>query len=288
MDKNRADPEVRIEKKFRLLKIGLYGFIASLVLTVFSLFSMGAASLLGLLWTGGRIIEYAGNIMVSVIPLFFAAPFLFFAILIASLLMKPQEVDMATRMKSSMGGIVIILAGGIVLCALPVLVAFVIVMTALYFRGNGIIFFAMAYFAAACLIFFLSGGYTLVREVAALNEAQTDIAWVKRTFRILRVGSADAGPEMDGKSHRTLTRIERIIGSLMGVVLFLLFKAQDLYETGRSVTGHGSDSGWLDVLATKETVLAMFSMFILIFSTLFIIKSVKTVFRIKGGVASTE
>ena len=37
-----------------------------------------------------------------------------------------------------------------------------------------------------------------------------------------------------------------------------------------------------------DTVLALFSMFIFIFSTLFIIKSVKTLFRVRGGTAARE
>ena len=133
---DKAGPDATIKSKLRLFKTGLYGFIGSLVFTVFSLFTMGAASLLGLLWTDGGIIVGAGNMIGGVIPLFFAAPFLFFALLIASLLMKPREVDMAEHMKPSMAGIAIIIAAGVMLCAFPILTAFVVVMAALYFRGR--------------------------------------------------------------------------------------------------------------------------------------------------------
>jgi hypothetical protein len=279
---DRTGSDAAIRNKLRLLKIGLYGFICSLVFTVFSLFFMGAASLLGLVWTNGRIIGNVGNMIGSVIPIFFAAPLVFFALLITSLLMKPREADMAEHMKPSIAGIAIIIAAGVILCAFPILGAFVVVMAALYFHGYGTIFIAMAYFGLACLLFFLTGGYALVREVADARELRTDKTWIRSIFRVLRVGGA-GGPGMDRKMNRSLTRVERIVGSAMGTVLFLLFKARDLYETTRSITGHGSDSTWLDVFATMDTVLALFSIFIIIFSTLFIIRSVKILFRVRGG-----
>jgi hypothetical protein len=275
--------DAAIQKKLRLLKIGLYGFVSSLVVTVFFLFFTGAVSLLGLVWTETGIIETAGNMIGSVIAFLFAAPFIFFAILIASLLMKPRGADMAPLMKPSAGAIAIIMVAGIVLSAVPILSAFIIVMAFLSLRGNGVIFFAMAYFALACLIFVLSVGYAMIREVSAVKELETDISWVRRVFRVLRVGGAGGGPEMDERSHRALTRAERIIGSSMGLVLFLIFQVQNIIETTRSVTGHGSDRTWLEVFATTDTLLALFALFIIIFSTLFIIKSVKTVFRVRGG-----
>ncbi len=288
MDDGRGrDAAIRI--KLRLLKTGLYGFMASLVLIVSFAFLMGAVSLLGLLWKDARIIGAVGEIIGSIVQLFFAAPFAFFAVLMVGLLKTPREVDMRPFLKPSVSAMVIMLAGGIALSALPILAAFSAVMATLYFRGAGIIFLAMAYFGMACLVFFVSGCYTLIREAAAVRELETDIGWVRRVFRVLRVGSAGAGPEMDEKTHRTLSRIERAVGSAMGVVLFLLFKMQDIYEAVRSITGHGSDSTWLDAFATMETVLALFSMFIFIFSTLFIIRSVKTVFMVrKAGLSGTS
>ncbi len=286
MDQNRAGLDPAIQAKLRLLKIGLYGFIGGLVLTVFSLFLMGAVSLLGILWADGGIIENVSSMIGIVIPFFFAIPFVSFVVLMASLFKHPREVDMREHMKPSMGGIVLIFAGGIALCALTILAAFVIAMAALYFRGSGIIFLAIAYFGTAGIMFFLSGSYGLIRETAANRDLQTDIAWVKRTFRILRVGGAAGGPEMDEKSHRVLTRIERIAGSLLGAVMFFLFKGRDLYEAGRSVTGYGSDSTWLGVLATMDSLLALFSLFIFIFSTLFVIRSIKMVFKVKGSAAA--
>jgi len=200
-----------------------------------------------------------------------------------SLFKDPRDADMAVYMKSSMGGLVLVFAGCFALCALTILGAFVVVMASLYFRGGGIIFLAIAYFGVAGILFFLSGSYSLVREIAANRDMATDIAWVKRSFRVLRVGGAGAGPEMDEKSNRILTRIERIAGSALGVVMFFLFKGQEIYEAGRSVTGHGSDSTWLGVLATMDSLLALISLFIFIFSTLFAIRSVKMVFKLKGS-----
>ena len=189
---------------------------------------------------------------------------------------------MRPLMKPAMGGIAIIIAGGVALSALPILTSFIIVMAALYLRGSGVIFLALAYFALACLVFFFAVAYALIREVASVKEAQTGVSWVRGAFRVFRVGSADAGPAMNEKSHRALTRVERIIGSTMGLVLFLVFQVQNIIETTRSVTGHGFDRTWLEVFATTDTLLALFALFILIFSTLFIIKSVKTVFRVRG------
>lgn len=278
-----AGQDAAIGKKLRLLKIGIYGFIGSLVVAMVFLFSLGAVSLLGVLWPEGRMIEAAGSVVGVIFPLFFAAPFVFFIVLMAALLTRPREADMRPLMKPSAGAIAIIMVAGIVLSAASILSAFIIVMAFLYLRGNGVIFFAMAYFALACLIFVLSVGYAMIREVSAVRELETDISWVRRVFRVLRVGSADAGPAMDEKSHRALTRVERIIGSSMGLVLFLMFQVQNIIETTRSVTGHGSDRSWLEVFATMDTLLALCALFILIFSTLFIIKSVKTVFRVRGG-----
>ncbi len=242
---NSAGPGSAIESKLRLYKIGLYGFVGGLVLTVFSLFLMGAISLVGLLWSDGGIIENIGSAIGIIIPLFFAVPFVSFIILMVSLFKSPREADMREYMKPSMGGLVLAFSGGFALCALTILGAFVIVMASFYFRGGGIIFLAIAYFGVAGIMFFLSGSYTLVREIAANRDMATDIAWVKRSFRVLRVGGPDAGPEMGEKSSRILTRIERIAGSMLGVVMFFLFKGQEMYEVGRSVTGHGSDSSWL-------------------------------------------
>lgn len=282
MTRNNAAISPSLQSKLRLFKIGLYGFIGGLFLTVFSLFLMGAISLLGLLWTGSGIIASIGSAIGIIIPLFFAIPFVFFVILMVSLFKDPRDADMAVYMKSSMGGLVLVFAGCFALCALTILGAFVVVMASLYSRG-GIIFLAIAYFGVAGILFFLSGSYSLVREIAANRDMATDIAWVKRSFRVLRVGGAGAGPEMDEKSNRILTRIERIAGSLLGMVMFFLFKGQEIYEAGRSVTGRGSDSTWLGVLATIDSLLALFSLFIFIFSTLFVIRSVKMVFKVKGS-----
>lgn len=279
---DRTGNDSAIMTKLRLLKTGVFGFVGSLVFTVIFLFSLGAVSLLGLLWPGGGMIEAVGNMVGGIIPLFFAAPFGFFIVLMAALLKKPREADMRPLMKPAMGGIAIIIAGGVALSALPILTSFIIVMAALYLRGSGVIFLALAYFALACLVFFFAVAYALIREVASVKEAQTGVSWVRGVFRVLRVGSADAGPAMDEKSHRALTRVERIIGSSMGLVLFLMFQVQNIIETTRSVTGHGFDRTWLEVFATTDTLLALFALFILIFSTLFIIKSVKTVFRVRG------
>ncbi|HOT43982.1 MAG TPA: hypothetical protein PLM53_05970 [Spirochaetota bacterium] len=277
--------DAALRKKLRLLKIGLYGFVASLILAVFFMFFTGAVSLLGLVWTETEIIETAGSMIGGVIPVLFAAPFFFFGILFASLMMNPRETDMAQHMKPSAGALAVIIAAGVALCALPILAAFVIAMAALYLRGSGIIFLAMAYFGLACLVFFLSVSYAMIRDIAGMKDRGPAFGWVRKVFRVLRVDGADSGPMMDGKSHRALSRIERIIGSSMGLVLFLIFQLQNIYETARSVAGHGSDKSWLDVFAAMDTLLALFALFIIIFSTLFIIRSIKTVFRVRGGVA---
>lgn len=279
MEMNRGNNDAAMQTKLRLFKTALYGFIISLIVTVFSLFTMGAVSLLGVLWTNGRVIQTAGDMIGGAVPYFFAAPFLFFALLMTSLLMKPREADLASRMKPSLVGIVIILAGGIMLCAFTILTAFIIFMAVLYFRGNGIIFLAIAYFGAAGILFFMTVGYALIREAAANRALQTDTAWVRRAFRVLRVGGTGGGPEIDEKSHNALTRIEQIAGSLLGTAMFLLFKAQDLYESSQK--GWGSGTSWFDAFATMDAVLGAMALSIFMFSTVLIIKAVKTFFTVR-------
>jgi hypothetical protein len=277
MDDNRTG-SAGIKTRLFLFKIGLCGFIAGLLLSVFSLFIMGASALLALVWQDVMIIGGAGKLAEIVLPVVFPSPFICLILFFIALMMKPRDMDMPALMKSSMSGIISLFAAGVQLCALPLLFSFLIVMAVLYFRGGGIIFLSIAYFALACILFFMSAGYVMLREIAGNRELKTDVAWLNRLFRVLRVGGGKTSPVMDDTARRALTRAERVLGSLLGVVLFFLFGVRDAYEAIRRMTGHGYDGGILDELISPGAFLAVLSCFIFVFSSLFIIRSVKMVF----------
>jgi hypothetical protein len=261
-----------------LFKVGLYGFLAGLVLDFLLLTLLGDAALWGIIYKNGQVPPLAESLFEGALPFIFPLPFLCFVILFISLLMKPRDMDMGAVVKSSMGGIITIVIGGILLSVVLLLGSMAAVMAVLYYRGNGIIFFAITYFIVSAIIFFLAGGYCMIRELAAAKELQSDTGWVKRIFGALRVGRGAAGPSLDARSRKVLSGIERLLGYILGVGLFILTSYNEIYEVIRRATGHGADNSILEELLQPNMLLAAMSLFIIVFSSLFIVGSVKAIF----------
>jgi hypothetical protein len=270
-----------IQKKVQLLKTGLYGFIGCLVLCFFSLVLQVVISLWHLILQVEDAGAWLANLGIAFFPVFFAGAFVSFGIIIASAVKEPRNVDMGEHMKSSAGPIASFFITGILLDVVPLLASMAAFFGAVYYRGESVIFLALCYFVISMAVFFAAVGYAIVRSVGGAAEPGPDAPVMKRLFNALRPGA------LSDRSRRVLTRIERVLGSALGTVLFLLFSSRGLYDAVRSKTGHGSDTTWLDLLVSTDAVLAFFSLFIFIFSTLFIIKAVKTAFDKKPGSIET-
>ena len=264
--------DILVQKKLRLLKTGLSGFIGCLVLTFFSIVLQVVISLwqliLGVENTGSRLM----NLGLAFLPVFFAGAFLFFGLIIAAAVKEPRNADMGELLKPSAGRIAAYFIIGVLLNVVPLLATLAAFFGVIYYRGESVIFLALCYFVISCICFFAAVGFAIVRSAHGTAGNGPDAPVLKRLFGVVRPSA------LSDRSRRVLTRIERVLGSALGIVLYLLFSSRDIYEAVRSKTGHGSDTTWLDLLASTDAVLALFSLFIFIFSTLFVIKSVKTAF----------
>ena len=266
-----------IKKKLGLLKTGLYGFIGCLVLGFFSLVLQIVISLWQLIMQVEDAGSWLATIGIAFFPVFFAGAFVFFGVIIASAVREPRNLDMGGQVKPMAGSIARFFITGVLLNVVPLLVTVAAFFGAVYYRGESVIFLALCYFVIAMAVFSAAVGYAIVRSAGGAAEPGPDAPLMKRLFSALRPGA------LSDRSRRVLTRVERALGSALGAVLFLLFSAGGMYERYRSFTGHGSDMDWLDLLVSTDAALALFSLFIFIFSTLFIIKAVKTAFDINPG-----
>lgn len=266
--------DILIHKKLRLLKIGLHGFIGGLILAFFSIVVQIVVSL----WQAILRVENTGawlsSLALALLPVFFAGAFVSFGLIVAAAVKEPRSADMGGLIKPSAGRIAFYFMAGVLLNTVPLLGTLAAFFGILYYRGGTMLFLALCYFVIAAMFFIVAAGIAIVRSAGEqAGDAQAAFA-ARGLFDALKSRA------LSGRSRRALTRVERALGSGLGAALYLLFTAHDLYEKAQSVTGHGSDRSWLDLLASADMILAIFSLFIFIFSTLFIIKAVKTAFDI--------
>lgn len=266
--------DILMEKKLRLLKIGLFGFISCLFLVFFSIVVQIVISL----WQAILRVENTGtwlsSLALALLPVFFAGVFVSFGLIIAAAVKEPRSADMGELIKPSAGRIAFYFMVGVLLNTAPLLGTLAAFFGILYYRGGTMFFLALCYFVIAAMFFIVAAGIAIVRGVGMQVGAGQDAPAMKGLLDALKARA------LSGRSRRALTRIERALGSGLGAALYLLFTAHDIYEKARSATGHGSDRSWLDLLVSTDMILAIFSLFISIFSTLFIIKAVKTAFDI--------
>ena len=273
------EQDILVQKKLTLLKTGLAGFIGCLLLTFFSIMLQAVISL----WQLILGVENAGSWLMTLgiafLPVFFAGAFVFFGLIIAAAVKEPRSVDLGGLIKPSAGSIASLFIVGVLLNVVPLLGTLAAFFGLLYYKGESVIFLALCYFVISCALFFVAGGSAIVRSARGTAGTGQEAPVKKGLFGALRPGV------FSGRSRRVLSRVERALGSGLGIALYLLLTAGDLYENARSVTGHGSGRSWLDLLASTDAVLAFFSLFIFVFSTLFVIKSMKTVFDINPDTA---
>ncbi|HOD15115.1 MAG TPA: hypothetical protein PK307_12700 [Spirochaetota bacterium] len=274
--------DILVQKKLALLKAGLAGFIGCLVLSFFSIVLQVVVSLWQLIPGVENTGAWLSSLGLAFLPLFFAGAFVFFGLIIAAAVKEPRNADMGALLKPSAGTIASYFIVGVLLNVAPLLATLAAFLGLLYYRGGSILFLALGYFVISCLLFFASAGFAIVRSAHREAGSGPEAPVMKVLLGALR-------PEALGdRSRRVLTRIERFLGSGLGIVLYLLFTSRDLYEAVRSKTGHGSDTTWFDLLASTDAVLAFFSLFIFIFSTLFVIISIKTAFDVKPDTAGPD
>jgi hypothetical protein len=269
--------DIHIQKKLRLLKIGLFGFIGCLVLCFFSLVLQAVMALWRFILGTGDAGAWPGAPGLALFPVFFVGAFAFFGVIIASAVKEPRTADMGEQVKPLAGSFAAFFVAGILVNVLPLLVSMAVFFGAAWYRGAGVIFLALGYFVLSISVFFTAVGYAIIRGAGGAVGTGPGATVMKRIMGALRPGALTA------RSRRALSRVELALGTALGAVLFLLFNAGDLYERYRSFTGHGSDGDWLELLVSTGAALALFSIFIFVFSTLFIIKAVKTAFDREPG-----
>ena len=267
--------DILIQKKLRLLKTGLFGFIGCLVLCFFSLVLQGIIALWQLILRAEGAGERLSSLGLMLIPVFFVAAIAFFGVIMASAVKEPRAANMGDHVKPFAGSLARLFIAGVLLDTLPLLASLAAFFCVVWYRGAGFIFLALCYFIAAIAVFILATGYAILRGAGGAEGAGPGATLMKRIMGSLR-------PVPD-RSRRALNRVEGALGSALGAVMFFLLSSGDLYERYRSFTGQGSDGDWLELLVSTDAALALFSLLIFIFSTLFIIKAVKTAVYIKPG-----
>jgi hypothetical protein len=266
-----------IQKKLRMLKTGLFGFIGCLMLCFFSVVMQAVISIWQTILGVEGAASWLASLGIAFFPVFFAGAFVSFGIIIASAVKEPRTADMGEQVKPLAGTIASFFIAGLLVNVLPLFVTLAAFFGVLFYRGGSVVFLALGYFVIACAIFFSAVGIAIIRSAGGGKGPGPEVPVMKHILGALRPGG------LSDRTRRVLSRVERGLGSALGIVLFLLFSSRDLYEKYRSFTGHGSDSDWLDLLVSTDAVLVFFSLFIFIFSTLFIIKAVKTAFDTNPG-----
>lgn len=197
--------DMLIQKKLKLLKTGLYGFIGCLVLCFFSLMLQVVISLWQLILQVEDTGSWLAYLGMAFFPVFFAGAFVCFGIIIASAVKEPRSVDMGERMKPLAGSIASFFITGVLLNVVPLLGTLAAFFVVLYYKGESVIFLALCYFVISMAVFFAAVGYAIVRSVGGAAGPGTDTPVMKRIFGALRPGT------LSDRSRRVLSRVERVL-----------------------------------------------------------------------------
>jgi len=273
---NREKPQIppELAPKVRLVRTGLYCFVSCLSACIVSFASSVPFDVIG-----GPVFSAVSSALMTLGGVLFACCFASFGLLFIGLVKKPTKVDVAPYMSDALPGVVVIFTAGgcfFVLVIIGVMAAFVLT---LYSETKGLILLSLAYFLFSAAFFFIAHSFILA--IGILKKTGTP-GWLGRISARLGLEGGDKPVSWeDGKKiiqrGRVLSRMEAVLGAMLGVVVFALTGAADYTGLIGKFLGSEAEEKAEAMFSSTEILLAVISLFIFVFSTMFIMKTIRSI-----------
>ena len=268
-----------LTNKMRLMRIGLYGFIAGLILCFMTLSWNGAAAVAADIGGYVDILYWIDGITAVIFPLGFLMIMICFILIIGAAVMKPREMDPAPLLKQHLAGVILIFAVGVFLSVTPLLGSIAAVMIMRFIHGGGIITLSLAYFMLAIFLFIVAVLWALLHGVFIKIGPVYGPPWIARMCGFVREDrlSSPAG----GRAVRSLTKAEKALTFLLGIAVYVVFTLGRSLSVGRDA-GAGPQS-FPKGAVSIDILISAVALFVVMFSTLIIVKAVRLLIRRDSG-----
>jgi len=266
--------DAAVERKVRIARAGLYGFICGL---------MGAMVLLPLgsildifthpaLSMAGSALMYAGGAC-------FIGTLCSFIVLIYGLLLSPREHDIRDRLTPSVSGFVLIFAIGVSMFVLIVVGMMMAGAIGLFISHRAPIFAALAYFIAGCAFFFLAHMYIMARGIITANEYPRWMAPLAKRLRT-RDAADRFSPATDAKIVKVrmaLSKAQIVLGIAIGFAFTFVTGASEYTDLLRPVIGSERAERAERVLGSTDALLWALTLFVFVFTSMFVVKTATSI-----------
>ncbi|MCU0847556.1 MAG: hypothetical protein MUD12_06680 [Spirochaetes bacterium] len=277
---NREQMQIPPElvSKVRLVRTGLYCFISCLSGCIVTSASSAPFEIIG-----GPVFSVIGSFLTTLAVILFAGCFASFGILLTGLLKKPSATDVGPYMSSALSGVVVIFTAGGCFFVLIIIGMLAALTLSFYADTGGLILLSITYFLFSTAFFFIAHSFILAGNILKKNEHPD---WLKRIAS--KLGSAggekpvsyDEGKKIIGRD-KMLSVMEKVLGTALGLVLFILMGAADYTGLVGKFLGSEAEEKAETALSSTEIILAALSLFIFIFSTMFVVKTIRSIVNSK-------
>lgn len=251
--------------KVRLIRIGVYCFVSCLG---------GSAILIALSVTfeiiNGPVLGKLSSFLMTSSIILFVGLFASFGLIMSGALKHPRGSDPRPYLSSAISGAALIFVVVSAVFALILFTALAYVIVTAYRQTGETLFLSLVYFILSGAFFALTVCIVIARNIVVYQ-------WILSPFRglasRLSAGMKNMNDAMENtRGKKLLTKVDTILGSLIGIVFGLIIEGTDLSGTGKTSESPIPMSG---LMITGATI------FVCIFATIMIVRGIRALIDLK-------
>ena len=269
--------------KERRIRTGIYCFVSCLGMSLLSLAAGGAFEIIG-----GPVFSVIGEYLFNLSGICFAGIFLSFGILISGALKAPREADVRPWMSTTLSGVTLIFSACAAAFTLIVLGIFAWIILSLYATTGNLILIAITYFLFSAGFFAFSVLFIISRNILKYNQLPGPLRNIMTQMRSSEKESSRGTGESENtqKVKILLSRVDKFLGTVIGIVLGLLMEGADSIGLTGTIFGLETTGRTGSLLTPERFILTGASVFIFIFGTMLILRAIRGAIASRSGGSS--